>query len=113
MLDGARGALVAAWGGALLVLLLAWFGQLAAAADIISSSKLESCIANGTQVCLQACTARLALLSQAGIEATAAVLATAVLEPCMLASRHRGMIKDKAWDDSRTVMVYMTSLPLG
>jgi len=90
MLDGVRGALVAAWGGALLVLLLAWFGQLAAGADIISSSKLESCIANGTQVCFQACMASRAEPSMQ--EATAAVLATAVLESCMLDSGHRSMI---------------------
>lgn len=36
--------------GLLLLLLLAGFSQLAAAGDIISSSKLESCIANGSQV---------------------------------------------------------------
>ena len=48
MLESKEGALVVAWLAALL--LLTWHIQLAAAADIISSSKLELCTANGAQV---------------------------------------------------------------
>jgi hypothetical protein len=53
---------VAASAPALLLLVLALCSQLAAAADIISSSKLESCIADGSQVGLAAAVAAAAAL---------------------------------------------------
>lgn len=51
-MPGSRGAgtLAAPRALALLLLVLAASSQLAAAGDIISSSKLESCIADGSQV---------------------------------------------------------------
>lgn len=44
------GTLAAPWALALLLLVLAASSELAAAGDIISYSKLESCIADGSQV---------------------------------------------------------------
>lgn len=35
------------------LLVVSWWGQLAAGADVISSSKIESCIADGAQVMVQ------------------------------------------------------------
>jgi hypothetical protein len=50
MVSGPAGRAGAIQATALLLLVLAWLGQLAAGADILSASKLESCTADGSQV---------------------------------------------------------------
>lgn len=66
---------MATWAPALLLLVLALCSQLAAAADIISSSKLESCIAEGSQVGLAAAMAAAAVLELRPATSPTALLA--------------------------------------